>query len=213
MDEDFSAMVNILNEGRRVINNIEQVSALYLVKTIYSVLLAILFIFLPWSYPFEPIQMTAITALIIGIPTFLLAFRPDKRKPEGHITDGILKDSLPAALAVVFAALAVQVIQVRFGLDTVQASTICTFLIGAVGFAVLFVVARPLNRWVALMLGLLVAAFLALFTFGGRIGALFSLKSLLSLNVWSWLPLLCVTLGVFCLLRWIVGVILRKRAT
>ncbi|MCL2882265.1 MAG: HAD-IC family P-type ATPase [Coriobacteriia bacterium] len=213
MSENFSAMVNILNEGRRVINNIESVSALYLVKTIYSVLLTLIFIFLPLAYPFEPIQMTAVTALVIGIPTFLLAFRPDKRKPEGRFVDGLLKRSLPAALAVVLAVLAVQVTQARSALSAAQASTICAFLIGAIGFAVLFVVARPLNRLITLMLGLLVVAFLALFFVGGRIATLFSLTGLLSINAWTWAPLLCASLATFWALKLIVDVIIDRNVS
>ncbi|KLD59467.1 hypothetical protein WP50_18170, partial [Lactiplantibacillus plantarum] len=66
-------MVQVLNEGRRVINNIERVAALYLIKTMYSVALTLIFIFMSHSYPFEPIQLTPISSLMVGIPTFFLA--------------------------------------------------------------------------------------------------------------------------------------------
>ena len=73
LDSDFSRMQNVLNEGRRVINNIERVASMYLVKTIYSLILAVIFMILTNPYPFEPVQLTPINALTVGIPSFFLS--------------------------------------------------------------------------------------------------------------------------------------------
>lgn len=201
MSSNFSVMINILNEGRRVINNIDKISSLYLVRTIYSIMLAVIYIFLPFAFPFEPVQMTVVNALVVGIPTFFLALRPDIKKPESRFTDGLLKSSLPAAVTVVFVVLAVQVIQVRFGLSPAETSTICSFLIGSVGFFVLFTVSRPLNVWIGSMLALSAAVYILLFTVTGFIGSIFSLGSLLNINASIYLTLLLAGLCLFWLLR------------
>ena len=86
MDSNFASMENIVKEGRTTIANIERVSALYLTKTIYSVLLCTIFIIIGKSYPFIPIQLSLIGATAIGIPSFFLALE----KHEEPTTTGFL---------------------------------------------------------------------------------------------------------------------------
>jgi len=210
MSSDFSAMVQVMNEGRRVINNIEKVSALYLVRTIYSVILAIIYIFLPFSYPFIPVQMTVVNALAVGIPTFFLALRADTRKPEGKFIEGVLKNSLPAALTAVIMVLSVQVLQIRLALSAETASTICVFLIGMVGFAVLGIISRPINFLTGFMLGLLAGAYFALFTVVNYIREIFSLESILSINALLYVPLLFAGFCLFAILRGIICLVIGK---
>ena len=202
MTSDFSAMIDVLNEGRRVINNIEKISTLYLVRTIYSIILAVLYIFLPFSYPFGPVQMTAINTIIVGVPTFFLALRADRKKPEGKFLNGILEGSLPAALIIVLEVLAVQFAQLKYGLSPLAASTITVFLIGSIGFAVLCTVARPINTWIVSMLAALAAAYFALFSLSDFIRGIFSLENILRLDALIYLPLLFGGLSLFILLRW-----------
>ena len=201
MSSDFSAMIHVLNEGRRVINNIEKISALYLVRTIYSVLLSVIYIFLPYAYPFIPVQMTVVNSLVVGIPTFFLAMRADTRKPEGKFADGVWESSFPASVTIVFVVLSVQAVQIRFGMSLGDTSTLCVFLIGAVGFAVLFVISRPISLWIGWMLAVMTAAYLALFTVAGFVRDIFSLEDLLSLNAHIYLPLLLAGPCLFFLLR------------
>ena len=80
LNSDFSAIPKILFEGRRAINNIQKSSSIFLAKTLYSIFLAILFVFASIPYPFIPIQMTLISSLTIGIPSFVLALQPNKNK-------------------------------------------------------------------------------------------------------------------------------------
>lgn len=108
MTSDFSAMIQVLREGRRVINNIENVSAMYLVKTIYSTILSILYTFLPLPYPFTPLQLTPINVFTVGIPSFLLALRPNFERPEGRFLPNVLENSLPAAVTVILNILIVE---------------------------------------------------------------------------------------------------------
>ena len=99
-DNDFAAMPRVVAEGRRSINNLERSSSLYLVKTVYSILLSIFFIFATMQYPFEPIQLTLIGGLTIGLPSFVLALQPNKNIVKGNFTFNIIARALPAALCV-----------------------------------------------------------------------------------------------------------------
>ncbi len=77
-------MPKIVAEGRRTINNIERSASLFLVKTIYSCLNAILFLLIGEPYPFEPIQLSLISTVTIGIPSFVLALEPNKERIKGN---------------------------------------------------------------------------------------------------------------------------------
>ncbi|MEN2256509.1 HAD-IC family P-type ATPase [Paraclostridium benzoelyticum] len=70
LDSNFDSMIGVVMGGRRVVNNIQQVASQYLMKTVYSIILAIIFIFMKGSYPFHPIQLMPITSLGVGIPLF-----------------------------------------------------------------------------------------------------------------------------------------------
>lgn len=84
LNSDFSSMPKVVAEGRRSINNIQRSASLFLVKTIYSSILAILFVFLDFKYPFEPIQMTLLSAFTIGLPSFVLALEPNSDRIKGN---------------------------------------------------------------------------------------------------------------------------------
>lgn len=91
----------VINEGRTVINNINSYAALFLTKTIMSFVLTSLFIFVPWSFDLQPIQLTLIGSLLIGLPAFLLSLLHNTTRPDGRLTERILCISFPAG---VFAA-------------------------------------------------------------------------------------------------------------
>lgn len=186
MSDDFGVMVQVLREGRRVINNIERVSTLYLVNTIFSVLLSIIYTILPIAYPYAPLQMTPINAFTVGIPSFFLALQPRYDRPQGKMMSNIFEHSFPAALTIVFNTLYLQAASYLFELDPEQTSTMVVFMIGIVGFYLLFRISKPFTRGVKVMLGLLIAGFIMLFLFAGDI---FTLDSLIHKNVFFYLPL------------------------
>ena len=78
VNNDFASMPEVVAEGRRTINNVERSSSLYLVKTIYSIALALFFMFSRLTYPFQPLQLSLIGALTVGFPSFVLALQPNK---------------------------------------------------------------------------------------------------------------------------------------
>ena len=97
LDSNFAAMPEIVNQGRRVVNNIRTAASMFLIKTIFSVLLSLITIFFGDSYPFEPIQMSLISACAVGIPTFLLAQENNYEKIDHTFLRHVFMNAFPAA--------------------------------------------------------------------------------------------------------------------
>lgn len=143
LDSNFDALPAVLNEGRRVINNIQNVATLFLNKTIYSCLLCLLFIFLPFSYPFTPINLTFVSTLTIGIPSFFLALEPNYHRVDKRFTYNIFHLSLPAALGIVSGILLLSQLQATYPALSTYVPTIGTTLLCVVGMSLLFIISRP----------------------------------------------------------------------
>ncbi len=159
MNSDFASMPLVVEEGRRAINNIQRSAALFLVKTIFSFLLAVVFLIVPSAYPFQPIQMTLISALTIGAPSFLLALEPNHNRVRGSFIANVLKRAFPGGVSVVVGIILLLIAQNVFGIPQEQTSCIATIITAAACFGVLFNVCRPFNRLRAAMLAVLAAAF------------------------------------------------------
>ena len=163
LDSDFSAMPGIVNEGRRVINNIQRTATLFLVKNIVSLLLSLMNLVLGWPYPFIPIHMTLISAATIGIPAFLLAMEPNYERVGGRFLPTVLRRALPGGLANVLSVLLAQTYMVVFKLPMEEISVVCTEVMAVVGMMVLYRVCQPFDRFRKLiwagMAGILVACF------------------------------------------------------
>ena len=160
LDSDFANMPLAVEEGRRVINNIQRSAALFLVKTVFSFLLAVLFLFLPAAYPFQPIQMTLISGLAIGIPSFLLALEPNHSRVKGSFISNVMRRAAPGGAAVTLGVVAVLAAQWLLDIPQECASTMAVLVTAAVMFAVLFGVCRPFNRRRAAMLAALIGLFI-----------------------------------------------------
>ena len=102
MDSDFASLPKVLGEGRRAINNMQRSAVLYLVKTIYSFIMAIVFSIINIKYPFSPIQLTLIGALSIGIPSFVLAMEPNFQRVKGKFLPNVMEKAVPGALLILF---------------------------------------------------------------------------------------------------------------
>ena len=192
MSSSFGAMISVLREGRRVINNIERVAALYLVNTVFSVLLALIYTFLPLPFPFTPLQMTPVNTLTTGIPSFFLALQANYERPAGRLFSNIFEHAFPAAITIVFNTLYIQLAAVVFGLPYEQTSTMVVFLAGVVGFFLLFRVASPPTVATRVMLWTMVACFGGVF-FIPPVGAFFGMSGLLGPNAFFYLPLIYIS--------------------
>lgn len=146
LDSNFSAMPKVVAEGRRSINNIQRSSSLFLSKTIYATLLAIIFTFLGKAYPFVPIQLTLMSTVTIGIPSFILALEPNNDRINGKIILNVLKRSVPAALTIVINILIIMILPSFIRLTNSQVSTLCVFMTTITSFVLLYRISVPLNK-------------------------------------------------------------------
>ncbi len=146
LDSDFSGMKDIVREGRTVIANIERVSALYLTKTIYSILLCILFILIGRAYPFIPIQLSLIGATAIGIPSFLLALEQQEGVTASGFLRHVLRISLPGALTLTAVLIGIQILASIFHSSPALISTLNLLAGGVISILVVVRVCRPMSR-------------------------------------------------------------------
>lgn len=114
LDSDFKRMKDIVREGRMIIANIERVSSLYLTKTIYSIVLCLIFILLQRDYPYTPLQLGLISMTAIGIPSFVLTLEQNEKVTSDGFLKHVLSVSVPGACAMVVSILAVQILSVLF---------------------------------------------------------------------------------------------------
>ena len=157
IDNDFAHMPEVVAEGRRSINNLTRSASLFLVKTVFSAVVALACIFWP-PYPFMPIQLSLISAGIIGIPSFILALEPNHDRVRGHFLVNVLSRSLPASLAITFSVVTCVLMREAGIIDVPTCQTLSVMLTALVGVALIFAISRPLNP---LRATLLVAVVLA----------------------------------------------------
>ena len=167
LDSDFSRMPSVVAEGRRVVNNIERTAALYIVKNIFSMLLAIFSVILMLDYPLEPSQVSLISMFTIGIPSFVLAREPNKELIRGHFLTNVLVRALPAGLTDFIVVSGLVIFCREFQVDLDCLSTSCTILVAIVGFMILHRIARPMNTGHIVMLVGVIAGWILCMLFGG----------------------------------------------
>ncbi len=145
MDNDFAHMPDIVLEGRRVINNIQRTASLFLIKTVMSILLAVLSIFFLKEYPFAPIQLTLVSSLCIGFPSFILTFIPNYRKITGDFLANILSKAIPSAAAIVLVGIILEIMMSSGLVDRDILNTMYTLIMAAIVIYDLIDISRPLN--------------------------------------------------------------------
>lgn len=146
LDSDFSSMPSVVAEGRRVINNIERSASLYLWKNILSFVLAIVTLIFALPYPFEPTQISLVSALAIGIPSFVLAMEPNESRVKGHFMTNVLYRSLPAALTNIAIQFATMLFCRTFEIPPEETSTICAIILGVIAMIMVFSTCIPFNK-------------------------------------------------------------------
>lgn len=146
LDSNFSSMPYVVAEGRRTINNIEKSSSLFLVKTIYSTLLAIIFIFIDMPYPFIPIQLSLASTVMVGIPSFILALQDNYDLVQKHFLKRVLKRAVPPAFTIIINILVVFIASKLFNFTYEQTSTLSAVITGYVAFMLLFKTCLPFNK-------------------------------------------------------------------
>ena len=195
-DNDFSHMPEVVAEGRRSINNLQRSASLFLVKTVFTAVLALICIVMP-PYPFIPIQMSLLSTAVIGIPSFVLALEPNHELVRGNFLANVLARSLPASVAIVCALFAELLCGRALGHSFGEISSVCTVLVACVGIALIWRISQPLTPLrVALLaviiaivaLGCTVAApFFEIVSFTGSMGVVIAAAGVLAMAFFNWM--------------------------
>lgn len=156
LDSNFSSMPSVVAEGRRVINNIQKSSSLFLMKTIYTILLSIFCLIVKTDYPFSTRQVLLLETLVIGIPSFFLALQPNNEKIKGKFISNLLSKSLPGALILFINVIACYLFDLGLGTDG-QFQTMSSLAITFVGLLVLFRLCKPFDIFRGIMFACMIA--------------------------------------------------------
>lgn len=167
LDSNFSSMPSVVAEGRRVVNNIQKSSSLFLMKTFFAICISVFVLCLNKTYPFSPIQFTLLELFVIGLPSFFLALQPNTNKIQGRFLVNIAKSTLPAGLCLVASTITMYIYQMFTGISTEVLVTLSSLALLVIGFMALFRMCKPFNWFKTLMyfacLGLTVTAVVVLY--------------------------------------------------
>ena len=146
MESNFSALPSIVREGRQIVNNVQHSSVLYLMKTIFTIMLCVTTLVLRISYPFTPKQLLLLEMFIIGVPSFILTFQPNNELIRGNFIPQVLKKTIPCALLMFINLLIVLILNENTStLTQTEYATLTTLLLTFVSYINLLWVCWPLN--------------------------------------------------------------------
>lgn len=193
MDSNFASMPKVVEEGRRVINNIQQSATLFLMKTIYAIVMALVCLITWRPDPFAPSSFYVLEFAVIGIPSFALALQPNKNLVKGNFLENVLTKSIPGGIALIFSVSTMLVLQRHFAYFEINSTpimvTMASFALSITGLLVLFDKCLPFN-WYRIGVYLLMIIFSSIYfaLFGESVSGLhFS-----ELNTKNWITLVVV---------------------
>lgn len=175
LDSDFGRMPYVVFEGRQVVNNIQRSASLFLVKNIFSLLMAIFSAVFAITYPLEPSQISLISMFTIGLPGFLLALEPNRDRIEGNFMVNVMLKALPAGLTDVLSVGALVICGQVFNLPSEDIATAGTMLLAVVGFMIIIKISHPFNK---MKYGVLLINIIGLLFCGLFLGRLFAIESI-----------------------------------
>ena len=146
LNSDFASLLDVLYEGRRVVNNITRVSGIFFVKTFYSVMLAVLCIIVNIPFPLIPLQVAVIDIIIEGYPSFFMSFEEDKKRIHGKYLHTVFRKAFPNALTTVIAILLIYFWANTYGVEKGDYITAMYGIIGFVGIMAVIKASMPLNK-------------------------------------------------------------------
>lgn len=175
LDNNFGSLPKVVQEGRRCINNLQRSASLFLIKTIYNTLFALLFMIIPAQLPFIPKNLTLIGYITIGPPAFVLALEPNNEIVKGRFLPKVIRDACPTAFAIVAAVCVISSVGPLMGLTAEQTGTCAIIATGALGLAFICRISWPLN-WIRITMITVLAAFFTMCFFVPFTRALFGLS-------------------------------------
>ena len=164
LDSDFSTMPQVVDEGRRVINNIQRVASLFFVKNIFSFLISVISLFVNMPYPLVPLHLSVISGLTIGAPAFFLALEPNHERVKGRFITNVFLKALPGGLTNVILILLIEAFVAVFHFPTEQLYTMSAVVLAVVGLRVLYQVSQPLDWKRSVLIAVMALAELVCFT-------------------------------------------------
>lgn len=171
LNSDFRSLPHIVAEGRRSINNLQNSASLFLSKTIFSAIMTLIFMFINYPYPFEPIQMTLISSLTIGMPSFILSFEKNESRLSGKFILNVIRKCIPAAATNIFSVMAIVLFGDMMDLSDTQTSTLCVLTLAVTGVLLIIYTYKPLNLLRAVIVCASIGGFLLAFiVFNGFFG-------------------------------------------
>jgi cation-transporting ATPase E len=155
LDNNFASMPKVVYEGRRVINNVQCSSSLFLMKTLFTMIMSIITLCLPYmqTYPFVASQMIILEVFVIGLPAFALSLQPNKERVSGRFINYVIKKSLPGALTMVFSVVLIEIIKKTLGYFSDEIyTTLQVYAIFLSGLVNLLFVCRPFTKYRTILL-------------------------------------------------------------
>ena len=164
LDSGFESVPAIIDEGRQSINNLERSTTLFLAKTVYASILAVIFVILPFSYPFSPIEMSLLNFACIGFPGLILALEHNTERIKNRFATNIIEYSVPIGLTVSICMLALSIISHAHDFSRYELTTTSVFVTFAIDLVLIYWISRPLNKLRSALLltiiGIMAAVFL-----------------------------------------------------
>ncbi len=207
LDSNFSKMPIVVADGRRNINNLERSAVLFLTKTMYASILAIIFLFVDEFYPFIPIQTSLISVTTIGIPSFILALEKNHELVKGNFLLNVLKKVFPGAITVVLNIITILILHEILHLSSEEVSTLSVILTAFTGFMVIYKLCIPFNLLRTTLLIAMIAMFVGAYIL---LPSLFSMVYLNYKNIILLIILILFAIMVYGLINIITDKVFKK---
>lgn len=159
LSSDFAAVPSIIAEGRRSINNLERSAALFLSKTVFASILAVIFVILPFEYPFSPIEMSLLNFLCIGFPGLILALENNTERVKNRFVKNIKRYSIPTGIAISVAMLTLSILASVYSLPRSELTIISSLITFLIDLFLIYQISKPLNYFRAGLIFVIIALF------------------------------------------------------
>ena len=197
LENQMNALPVILYQGRCVINNIQRTASLFLVKTLFSIGLSLLTLVCLKNYPFKPIQLTLISALATGIPSFIWTLEPNGSIVKGDFLKNVFSKAIPGAVCVILSVIGVSIVGHFVPVSSSQYSTMCTILAGVNALVVLIRVCVPMTTLRKILVIVMCSIFLC---------AMVLFKHFFYIVNLTWYQVVYVVINI-CLIPYILNVV------
>ncbi len=201
LDSDFHSLPDVVAEGRSSVNNLQNSASLFLTKTFFSAAMTLIFMFINLSYPFEPIHMTLISAMTIGMPSFILSLQKNNKRLKGKFILNVMRGLIPAAVTNIFAVMAVVVFSEIFDIYDEHISTLGVLVLAVTGVLLILRIYKPRTKLCIAVVCTSIAGLILSFTFLENLFNLYTEVRLLP----AYILVAAGTTAMFELLEWLVS--------